>query len=286
MGEVFRAHDSKLGRDVALKTLPKEFALDPERLGHFRREARTLASLNHPNIAAIYGLEESSGATCLILELVEGETPKGPLPLDRVLDYALQIAEGLEAAHRKGIVHRDLKPSNVKVTPEGRVKVLDFGLAKALQCVEQDQLPSRAKTVTQLETQTGHIVGTPPYMSPEQARGGPVDHRTDIWAFGCVLYELLTGRRAFRGASLPDIFVAIAERDVEWQDLPKATPARIRELLRKCLQKDATRRLQHIGEARAEIADLTAVSQAGSRRSNFRPLSQSLPPGWLHGACR
>ena len=209
MGEVYRAHDSKLGRDVAIKTLPPEFARDPERLARFRREARALATLNRPNIAAIYGLEESDNVDCLVLELVEGETLAeriqriGPLPVEKALDYARQVAEALEAAHSKGIVHRDLKPANVKVTPEGRVKVLDFGLAKAVRGVEEDQDLSQLVTVTQLETIVGHIVGTPPYMSPEQARGKDVDSRTDIWAFGCLLYELLTGKRAFRATHFP-----------------------------------------------------------------------------------
>jgi serine/threonine protein kinase len=191
MGEVYRAHDSKLGRDVAIKTLPPEFARDPERLARFRREARTLATLNHPNIAAIYGLEESNQVDCLVLELVEGETlaerikRTGPLPVDKALDYARQIAEALEAAHSKGIIHRDLKPGNVKVTLEDRVKVLDFGLAKAVWGGEDAPKPSELATATMSATLAGHILGTPPYMSPGQARGGEVDQRTDIWAFGC-----------------------------------------------------------------------------------------------------
>ena len=199
MGEVYRAHDSKLGRDVAIKTLPRAFARDPERLARFRREARTLASLNHPNIGAIYGLEESGDVDCLVLELVEGETLRGPLPIERALDYARQVAEALEAAHDKGIIHRDLKPANVKVTPQGRVKVLDFGLAKAVWGLEQNHDLSQTSDVTTIETLAGRIVGTPGYMSPEQARGKDVDRRADIWAFGCLLYELLAGKRAFRG---------------------------------------------------------------------------------------
>ena len=201
MGEVYRAHDSKLGRDVAIKTLPYEFAGDPERLARFRREARTLASLNHPNIAAIYDLEESGDVDCLVLELVEGETLRGPLPVAEALDHARQVAEALEAAHANGIIHRDLKPSNVKVTPQGRVKVLDFGLAKALGGPERNPDLSQAATVNGAQSLTGYIAGTPGYMSPEQARGEDVDERTDIWAFGCLLYELLTGQRAFRGES-------------------------------------------------------------------------------------
>jgi len=258
MGEVYRAHDSKLGRDVAIKMLPHQFARDPERLARFRREARTLASLNHPNIAAIYGLEESGDVDCLVLELVEGETLRGPLPIERALDYARQVAEALEAAHAKGIIHRELKPANVKVTGpasgySGRVKVLDFGLAKAIWGPEQNQDLSQAATVTGLETLAGHIVGTPGYMSPEQARGKEVDKRTDIWAFGCLLYELLAGKRVFSGETVPDTIAAVLEREPDWQSLPAKTPAKIRELLRQCLQKDADRRLPNIADARGTI---------------------------------
>src|SRR5579864_227548 len=218
MGEVYRAHDSKLGRDVAIKTLPAEFARDPERLARFRREARTLASLNHPNIAAIYGLEESGDVDCLVMELVEGETladrlKKGPLPLAEALRFAEQIAEAVGAAHDKGIIHRDLKPANVKVTPEGRVKVLDFGLAKAIWGPEENKGLSQQATVTSVETLAGNIVGTPGYMSPEQALGKDVDKRTDIWAFGCLLYEVLTGKRAFKGESLQETIAAVLERE-------------------------------------------------------------------------
>jgi len=253
MGEVYRAHDSKLGRDVAIKMLPHEFARDPERLARFRREARALASLNHPNIAAIYGLEESSDVDCLVLELVEGETLRGPLPIERALDYARQVAEALEAAHDKGIVHRDLKPANVKVTPQGRVKVLDFGLAKAIWGPEQNQDLSQAATVTGVETLAGHVVGTPGYMSPEQARGKEVDKRTDIWAFGCLLHELLTGKRVFSGETISDTIAAVLEREPDWQALPAKTPTKIRELLRQCLQKDVGRRLDNIADARRTI---------------------------------
>src|ERR1700680_4624065 len=255
MGEVYRAHDSKLGRDVALKTLPQEFARDPERLARFRREARTLASLNHPNIAAIYGLEQSGDVDCLVLELVEGETLRGPLPIERALDYARQVAEALEAAHDKGIIHRALTPANVKVTPQGRVKVLDFGLAKAIWGPDQNQDLSQARTGTGVETLAGHIVGTPGYMSPEQARGTDVDKRTDTWAFGCLLYELLTGKRAFQGETQSETIAAVLEREPHWQALPAKTPAKIRELLRQCLQKDANRRLDNIADARRTIEE-------------------------------
>ena len=256
MGEVYRARDSKLGRDVAIKTLPAEFARNAERLSRFRREARTLASLNHPNIAAIYGLEESDGADCLVLELVEGETLHGPVPVAIALDYASQAAEALEAAHEKGIIHRDLKPANVKVTPKGRVKVLDFGLAKAVWGTEQDADCSKTVTMTGAETIAGHIVGTPGYMSPEQARGGKVDERTDIWAFGCLLYELLTGKRAFQGESQTDTIAAVLEREPDWQALPAQTPAKIRELLRQCLRKEPDRRLSHIADACRAIEEV------------------------------
>jgi len=253
MGEVYRAHDGKLGRDIALKALPREFARDPERLTRFRREARMLASLNHPHIATIYGLEESEGTSYLVLELVEGETLHGPLPVATALNYARQIAGALEAAHHKGIVHRDLKPANVKVTPEGQVKVLDFGLAKAIWGEDQSVDLSQLTTATGLGTLAGQILGTPPYMSPEQARGKEVGKRTDIWAFGCVLYELLSGKRAFRGETQSETIAAILEREPDWDGLPAGTPGRIRALLRRCLEKDAASRLPDITEARVEI---------------------------------
>jgi serine/threonine protein kinase len=262
MGEVYRARDSKLGRDVAIKTLPDEFARDPERLARFDREARTLASLNHPNIAAIYGLEEAGDIDCLVLELVEGESLCGPLPIAQALDYARQVAEALEAAHDKGIIHRDLKPANVKVTPQGRVKVLDFGLAKAIWGPETDQDLSPAAIVTGSWTLAGHIVGPPGYMSPEQARGGDLDQRTDIWAFGCLLYELLTGKRAFPGQSHEDTVAAVLESEPDWQALPAKTPVSVRELLRQCLQKDAGRRLHNIADARRTLEE----AQRGSKR--------------------
>jgi Tol biopolymer transport system component len=282
MGEVYRAHDSKLERDVALKTLRNEFALDSERLARFRREARTLASLNHPNIAAIYGLEEFDGAVCLILEFVDGETLRGPLPVPRALQYARQVSEALEAAHKKGIIHRDLKPANVKVTPEGIVKVLDFGLAKVVWGGEPNWDLTEVTTVTQLETIVGRIVGTPPYMSPEQARGRPVDHRTDIWAFGCVLYELLAGKRAFGGATLPDIVSAIVGADPDWQALPSTTPASIRRLLRKCLEKDITQRPQDIGEVRADIEQSVAAPHRQRARRRWM-LGAAAPVAFAFG---
>ena len=244
MGEVYRAHDTTLGRDVAIKVLPEAFAHDRDRLSRFEREAKMLAALNHPNIAAIYGLELSSGASYLAMELVSGETLEeriakaGPLPAEEALAIARQIAEALEAAHEKGIIHRDLKPANVKVTPEGKVKVLDFGLAKALAGDSAGGDPSDSPTVTDAATIPGAILGTAAYMSPEQARGKPVDKRTDIWAFGCVLYELLTAKRAFPGENPAEILAAVLTKEPDWMALPAAAPAKIRELLRRCLQKD------------------------------------------------
>ena len=270
MGNVYRAHDSKLSRDVAIKTLPSEFARDPARLSRFGREARVLASLNHPNIAAIYGLEECGGSNYLVLELVEGETLReridrtGPLLLPEALNICCQVVEALEAAHTQGIVHRDLKPANIKVTPEGRVKVLDFGLAKAVWAEEEGQDLSQLTTTAALETAAGQILGTPPYMSPEQARGKEVDKRTDIWAFGCLLYELLTEKRAFPGETLPDTIAAILAREPDWKPLPAATPARIRELLRLCLEKDADRRPQNVVDIRREMEEVQA--EPGQRR--------------------
>jgi len=259
MGEVYKARDTKLGRDVAIKVLPPVYVHDPEWVARFEREARLLAALNHPNIATIHGLEQSEGAHYLVMELVPGETlaerlRQGPLGIEQALRIGSQIAEALEAAHEKGVMHRDLKPANVKVTPEGRVKVLDFGLAKAY-AAEGAQDISQAATLTALPTEEGKILGTPAYMSPEQARGKPVDKRTDIWAFGCVFYELLTGKRLFRGESLTDTVAAVLEREPEWQKLPPATPAKIRDLLRRCLQKEASRRLRDIGDARIEIEE-------------------------------
>lgn len=259
MGEVFRARDSTLNREVALKVLPRAYELDPDWLARFRREAQALAALNHPHIAAIYGFEESGRRPALVLELVEGVTlasriREGPLPLVEALTLARQIADALEAAHEKGIVHRDLKPANIKVTPAGVVKVLDFGLAKTA----ADSAPTRAAESVPApgETHAGVIVGTAAYMSPEQARGQPVDTRTDIWAFGCVVFELLAGLRAFEADSASDSVAKVLDGEPVWTQLPKRTPARVRQLLRRCLTKDPRGRPQKIADVRLVIDTL------------------------------
>jgi serine/threonine protein kinase len=254
MGEVYRAHDTKLSRDVALKMLPHQLARDRERVSRFRREARTLASLNHPRIAAIYGLEEFDGTDFLVLELVEGKHPSGPLPIAEVLRIGAQIADALAAAHARGIIHRDLKPANVMVTSEGQVKVLDFGLAKAVYGREEEG-PMQLETGTVDESFPGHVIGTPAYMSPEQARRERVDQRTDIWSFGCLLYELLTGERIFRAGTLQETIAAVLERDPDWQRLPAKTPAKVRQLLQRCLQKDEKQRLPGIADARKTLEE-------------------------------
>jgi eukaryotic-like serine/threonine-protein kinase len=265
MGEVYRALDTRLGREVAIKGLPEEFSRDPARLSRFEREARMLAALNHPSVAAIYGLEEVDGTKFIVMELVPGDTlseklARGGLALDESLGIARQIAEALEAAHERGIIHRDLKPANIKVTPEGRVKVLDLGLAKAFDAKEtgSDSDASLSPTLVLEGTQPGVILGTAEFMSPEQARGKLVDKRTDIWAFGCIVYEMLTGRRAFTGETATDVLAAIVTSEPRWDLLPATTPPRIRDLLGRCLQKDPNRRLRDIGDARIEIEESLA----------------------------
>ncbi|HUH01852.1 MAG TPA: serine/threonine-protein kinase, partial [Kofleriaceae bacterium] len=233
MGEVYRAHDRKLERDVAIKTLPSGVRDDPELLKRFRHEARMLAALNHPNIAAIHGLEESAGHSFLVLELVEGETladrirRAGAVPVGEAVTICAQVAEALEAAHTRGITHRDIKPANIKVTPRGIVKVLDFGLAKSSWARAGEEAPVLS---TRTETQAGVLLGTPPYMSPEQVHGKAADHRSDVWAVGCLLYELLTGVRAFRGETVSGTLAAILERDPDWTALPAATPPFVRKV--------------------------------------------------------
>src|SRR5688572_15483759 len=283
MGEVYRAHDTRLGRDVAIKVLPLEFTSNPGRVAALEREARVVAALNHPHIAAIHGLEESDGVRGLVLELVEGQTlaeklteaaavsPPG-LRLKEALSIARQIADALEAAHEKGITHRDLKPGNIKITPDGVVKLLDFGIAKV---VTGDAPPldfTQAHTVTNA-TRAGLIVGTAAYMSPEQARGKPVDKRTDIWAFGCVLYEMLTARAAFEGGTVSDTIAAVIEREPDWSSLPMDTPRAVRRLLQRCLEKDPKQRLRDIGDARVEIERI--IQSPGEDADADRALLQS-----------
>ena len=276
MGEVYRARDTRLKRDVALKILPQDFADHPARLARLQREAEVLASLNHPNIANIYGFEESGGVRALVLELVEGETladriERRPLPLNEALSIAKQIAEALEAAHEQAVIHRDLKPSNIKVRQDGMVKVLDFGLAKLVAPASDTPASDRnavATTMTlPLETAAGVILGTPAYMSPEQARGYPVDKRSDIWAFGCVLYEMLTGKRTFPGPTSSDVMAAVLEREPDWRALPAATPGSVRRVVQRCLDKDTKRRLRDIGDARIDLDEALIAAPAIGRES-------------------
>ncbi len=255
MGEVYRARDGKLGRDVAIKVLPDEFAQDEQRLRRFQREAKVLASLNHPNIAAIHGLEESEGTHYLVLELVPGETlaeriSRGPIPMEEALDIATKIAEALEEAHEQGIVHRDLKPANIKQTEDGKIKVLDFGLAKVFREETPAADSSMSPTLTRVDTRVGVILGTAAYMSPEQAKGKRVDKRADVWAFGVVLYEMLTGKRAFDGEDVSDTLAAVLRAEVDWNRLPSETPVRLHQLLKACLQKDSRQRVRDIGDVR------------------------------------
>jgi len=305
MGEVFRARDTKLGRDVAIKVLPAALAQDAERVGRFRREAQVLAALNHPNIAAIYGLEEAEGVVGLVMELVPGEDlaermKRGRIPLDEALAIARQIAEALEEAHEKGIVHRDLKPANVKVTPEGRVKVLDFGLAKALggdAGTSSATDVSSSPTMSRHATEAGLILGTAAYMSPEQARGKAVDKRADIWSFGVVMFEIFSGKRLFTGETVTDVLAAVLTREPDWSILPTEVPPAVRSLMARCLERDPKRRLRDVGEARlaldpqpitSSLSGITASSlpaMAGSPRPRFPAamLSAALIAGVLLG---
>ena len=290
MGEVYRATDTKLGRDVALKVLPAALAQDPERLSRFEREARLLAALNHANIAHVYGfesatLDDGTKAHFLAMELVEGEDlaerlRRGPVPVGEALAVARQIAEALEAAHEKGIVHRDLKPANVKLTPEGKVKVLDFGLAKAHagdSAVGSSADLSQSPTLAQTGTQAGVILGTASYMSPEQARGRRVDKRTDIWAFGALLFELLTGGRAFAGETVTDVLAAVVQNDPPWERLPAEAPAGVRRLLRRCLRKNADERLHDIADARLEIDEALRAPGGGLDDASTPGTPRGLP---------
>ncbi len=285
MGEVYRARDTRLGRDVALKVLPNEFSDHPDRLARFEREARALAALNHPHIATIYGVEDvdlpiAPGAPApvyaLVLELIEGDTLAARiygsvgrqrgigLPIDDAVTIARQIAEALDAAHEKGIIHRDLKPANIKITPEGLVKVLDFGIAKLPPGGARDAEGPDQSTITVAGTREGLIIGTAAYMSPEQARGHTIDKRTDVWAFGCVVYEMLSGRAAFARETITDTLAAVLESEPDWRALPDTTPPGLRRLVRRCLVKDLRHRLRDIGDARLELADVLTTVDADS----------------------
>jgi len=270
MGVVYRATDTRLNRQVALKVLPATLAADAERLRRFRREAQILASLQHPNIAGIHGIEEGESTSALVLELVEGPTLAeqlrgGPMAIDEALRLAVQIARALEAAHQREVVHRDLKPGNLKRAPNGDVKVLDFGLAKALDSPAQDEIPGTENptATTTVLTQSGAIMGTAAYMSPEQARGRPVDERCDIWSFGCVLFEMLTGGRAFPGATVSDTIVAVLTREPDWDALPAAVPQEVRRLLRRALAKNHDQRLHHMADARIELEETLQAMTSG-----------------------
>src|SRR6516225_3826421 len=267
MGEVYRARDTKLKRDVALKVLPDAFARDPGRMLRFQREAKVLASLNHPNIAHIYGVEERA----LVMELVEGESPKGPLPFEDAWKIALQIADALEYAHEKGVVHRDLKPANVKVTPDGVVKLLDFGLAKAFSETPDASSsdPENSPTITLGATVAGTVLGTAAYMSPEQAKGKKVDKRADIWSWGVVLYELLTGERLFKGGDATDTLAQVLTKEPPLERVPP----QVRKLLRRCLEKDPKGRLRDIGDARDLLEAPAAPSTPTPSRSHFGIIS-------------
>ena len=271
MGEVYRARDTGLSREVAIKVLPADLTRDPDRLARFKREAQLLAALNHPRIAAIHGLDQTGAIPFLVLELVEGEDladrlKRGPIPLEEALSLAQQVAEAVEEAHAHGIVHRDLKPANIKLTRDGTVKVLDFGLAKAFTIDgEESRDLSHSPTVTRA-TEYGVVLGTAPYMSPEQARGRPVDARADIWAFGCVLYEMLAGHKAFGAETTTDTLAAIVSREPEWDRLPPGTPTSVRRLLRRCLAKDPRQRLHHMADARIELAEPAVEAAAGSQQ--------------------
>src|SRR5215475_8133468 len=263
MGEVYRARDVKLKREVAIKVLPDEFSRDVDRLSRFQREAELLASLNHPNIAAIYDFEEAGGFRYLVLELVEGETlgerlRRGPIPASEVLGIAQQIVDALEAAHEKGVIHRDLKPANVKITPDGKMKVLDFGLAKAMEAKPSNPNLSHSPTLSNLATNAGIILGTAAYMSPEQANGFPADRRSDIFSLGVVLYEMFTGRQPFQGRTTSEIMASVLVKEPDWTVMPPNLNPRIHELIHRCLQKDAKARWQAVGDIRVEIESLVS----------------------------
>src|SRR5689334_17397044 len=275
MGEVYRARDTRLGRDVAIKVLSPQIAADADALMRFEREARALASLNHPNIAAIYGVEDNGAQPALILELVDGDTladriATGPIAVDDAIAIAKQIADALDVAHEAGIVHRDLKPGNIKITSDGRIKVLDFGLAKAIAAAggeSSDSDPANSPTITVHGTQHGVILGTAAYMSPEQARGKRIDKRTDIWAFGCVFFEMLTAKRAFAGETTSDVIAAIIERRPDLNLLPRSTPAHVRRVIVRCLEKDPKRRARDIADVRVALDEHTVSAPAPASRA-------------------
>ncbi len=311
MGEVYRARDTSLKREVALKVLPEEVSRDPDRQARFQREAELLAALNHPNIAAVYGLEQSTSATGIILELVEGDTlsdliARGPLPLADALAIAGQIADALEAAHERGVIHRDLKPANIKLTPNGTIKVLDFGLAKMLDASSGTGMsggpgafsPTMSPTLSVHATYAGAILGTAAYMSPEQARGRAVDKRTDIWAFGCLMFEMLTGARPFEGEDVAETIGAVIHKEPAWHNLPATTPPSMRTALQRCLVKDAKQRVRDIGDVRllmtgafeSVVPSPAAASSVAIDRPGVCwwwpvpsdwPLPRPAPPGWL-----
>jgi hypothetical protein len=290
MGEVYRALDTKLGREVALKILPPKFAADPSRLARFKREARVLASLNHPNIAAIYGLEHADGIRFLVLELVDGPTlserlKSGAIEVPEALRIATGIAEALEAAHENNVVHRDLKPGNIKITPAGKVKVLDFGLAKALGDAADSQAElggTNASTVTLGETEAGLVMGTAAYMSPEQAEAKLTDKRSDVWSFGVVLYEMLSGKRCFDGKSTAHVMVHLLEDEPDWEKLPAGMPWGLRNLLERCLQKDPAKRLRDLGDLRLQLEALAEEASTASKTGRAAPRAQA--KGLLHWA--
>jgi serine/threonine protein kinase len=276
MGVIYKAEDTNLHRQVAIKVLPEGFTHDTERLARFKREAQVLASLNHPNIATLHGLEEFDGQRFIVMELVEGQTLarrllKGPLPVEEALELCRQIAEGLEAAHGKGIIHRDLKPDNIMVSPDDKVKILDFGLAKALESESQAADAAKSPPITEVKTRAGTILGTAAYMSPEQAKGKPVDKRADIWAFGCILYECLAGRRAFHGDTVTETVAAVLRGEPDWAALPAETPLPVRAALRQCLQKDPAYRLHDIADAFVVIND--SAAQSSEEVTSFRRFS-------------
>src|SRR5262245_22519212 len=291
MGEVYQATDTKLGRSVAIKFLPEAFSDDSERVARFEREARVLASLNHPHIAAIYGLEYANGTHFLVLELVEGETladqlRRGPIPLDESLKIAEQLAEAVQAAHEKGVIHRDLKPANIKITHDGVVKVLDFGLAKAtgIESAEGEVL-SNSPTRRTLASTPGMILGTAAYMSPEQARGRPVDRRTDIFAFGCVLYEMLTGKRAFEGEDISDTLAAVLRADPDWNALPRDLPVPVGILLQRCLLKDRAQRIADMSVAKFVLSEPVFMSRSDvSAAISAQRRSRSRTALWIAAA--